>query len=47
MCRSEARETEVRQEATTTAYSKYAEEERRRLADGIARRSRRDALVLG
>ncbi len=29
------------------AYLRYVEEERRRLADSIARRSRRDALVLG
>ena len=47
MSRSEAGETEGRQGGATKAYSWYAEEPRRRIADGIALRSRRHALVLG
>ncbi len=41
------RETKVEQGTTTKAYQRYGEEERRSSADGIARRSRPDAFILG
>jgi len=47
MSRSEEGETEARQGGPTKSYFWYFEKARRRIADGIALRSRRHALVLG
>ena len=41
------RETEAEQGATLKAYLKYGETAQRRYADGIAHRSRPDAIISG